>query len=455
MKIRHKLFLSFSTVGSIILLIFGITIYLFSSNHKKQEFYNQLSHRVNITEKMFLEKDHFSEKDFEKIRQEFLHTLPEEEEEVIKIGDAGIESVQYDYPKDFIRNIITNSHAWFEEGDRQGAGKYFHLDGKDYIVIVTAIDNSGIKKLIYLRGIIITGLIVCIFLFSLLSVPLSARIIKPLSYKIRMANMISANNLHQRLTGISSKDEIGELAIAFNHLLDRIENAFETRKRFISNASHEIRNPLTAIINEADISLEKKRTGDEYRESLNSISTEAERMQLLVDNLLELSKISDADTSFQFDYLPLIPLVEEVVKKYGFTGKENQIKVIIKEQPSGFDPGIWGNKNLIMSALTNIIDNACKFSNGKEVLITLSSEAQNAVITVQDEGIGIPEEDLNHITEAFYRASNARTIKGSGIGITLARRIVEIHKGELLISSKIGEGTEVKIYLPFEEPIKT
>ncbi|MFB6306591.1 MAG: histidine kinase dimerization/phospho-acceptor domain-containing protein [Flavobacteriales bacterium] len=318
MKIRNKFIISFSLTGSVLLLLFGLTIYFFTAYHRKEEFNKRLTRRVNITEKMFLEKDHFSKENFEKIRKQFLHNLPKEKNDVIEIKTSD-NSKLANYPDHFIKTILDKEIAYYQEGERQWAGKYFHLNDGNYLVLVSAIDVVGIEKLTYLKGIIITATLIGIVFFSILSIPLSKRIINPLSYKIKVANAISENNLHKRLTGITSNDEIGQLAGAFNNLLGRIERAFEAKKAFISNASHEIRNPLNSIINEADLSLQQERTKNEYREALKSIAGEGERMRLLVDNLLELSNIKNEDTTYHFEYLPLIPLLNEVIEKFQLT----------------------------------------------------------------------------------------------------------------------------------------
>lgn len=455
MNIRNKFALSFSVIGAIILFLFGFTIYIISSEHRKKEFDKRLSQRVNITEKMFLEKENFSKEDFEQIKSQFLHTLPKEKEEVIEVTKEKLRSIQKSYPDNFIQDILINGEASFEKGDRQGVGKYFHLNGGDYLVIVSAVDVAGIESQVYLKRVIIIGVIISILLFSFLSVPLSSRVINPLSYKIKMANKISASNLHQRLTGITSKDEIGELATAFNNLLDRIESAFEAKKAFIANASHEIKNPLTSIINEVDISLDRDRTNEEYRETLKSISHESGRMKLLVDNLFALSKVSYANVPFRFEYLPLIPLLDQIIKEYQFSNRENKIQLTITDEANRNKPGIWGNKNLLTSAVINILDNACKFSSNDIVKITLDSNENNAVITVVDKGIGISEEDLKMVTEPFFRSSGALGVPGSGIGIPLAYKIINIHNGKFEITSQLGKGTEVKIFLPIEENLKS
>ena len=435
------------------LVLFGVTVYLFFAQHRKEEFEARLMERVNITEKMFLEKDNFSEGEFELIRSEFLQILPREVEDVVEVSRSDFDKGELQYPVEFIDEILANGKATFKDGQRQGAGRFFEVAGKDYIVIVTAVDVIGIEKMNYLKGIIITGLISCIILFVLVSVPLSHRIIRPLSYKIKMANMISANNLHQRLTQISTGDEIGELTVAFNKLLDRLESAFDAKKSFISNASHELRNPLTAIMNETDISLERDRTNEEYRESLKSISTEAERMKMLIDNLFALSKVNYSDSQLQFTYIPVVPLLEEVAEKQEYTNYKNNIKLEIPGEFYDEDIGVWGNRNLLLTAFQNIIDNACKYSNGADVVIGFRIENEKAHITIRDYGVGIPEEDLKMIGEPFFRSSNVRSLHGSGIGITLTNRIIETHNGEVMYCSHVDDGTEVRISLPIEKKL--
>ncbi|MGB4971554.1 MAG: histidine kinase dimerization/phospho-acceptor domain-containing protein, partial [Cyclobacteriaceae bacterium] len=264
MKIRDKLSVSFGLGASLTMMAFGIAIYFFFAHYRKSEFNNRLKQRIEVTEKMFLEKDNFSEESFRTIQDQFLNKLPEETEEVSELTEGFRSQLQQNYPESFLENLITNGEAFYTSGNKQGAGKVFHVKQKDYLVILTAVDNFGIRLMDHFLTIIFIGIATCILAMIMISYGISEYILNPILQKIKKANSISANNINERLEVENPDDELGEFSIAFNSLLDRVAEAFEKQRSFIDSASHEIRNPLTIIIGESEYVLERPRSKEEY-----------------------------------------------------------------------------------------------------------------------------------------------------------------------------------------------
>ncbi|MCU0396881.1 MAG: HAMP domain-containing histidine kinase [Cyclobacteriaceae bacterium] len=448
MKIRHRITIQFSIASSLILLGFGLSVFFFSSEYRKNEFFQRLKTRVDLAEKIFLERESFTEEEYEKIRQEFLYSLPDETEEVVKVNEEWQRNLKHPYPAEFLTLLVENGTSEFSRDTIQGSGRIFNLQDGQYAVLVTAVDKVGIRVLRNLRNIIIGALIGCVLVITLLSYFISQRLIKPISRKISNANSISVKNIHERLTVFNPNDELGELAIAFNNLLDRLDAAFSSQKLFVANASHEIRNPLTAIIGEAEVALEKDRSSAEYRESLRIIIQEADRLNMLVNNLLQLSNVSFSPTDIKRERISLNKLLSDSLRKYELLNPANQIRFDFDINPQKTGPHVFGNVNLLETALINIFDNASKFSHDAPVHVFISVGSNEVAISVKDQGIGIAQEDIPKITQPFFRADNVRQIRGTGIGIPLTLRIVELHQGKLEVQSKINKGTLVRITLP-------
>ncbi len=444
MKLRDKLTFFFSFAAAVILLAFGISVYFFSAQHRKNEFYVRLQKRVDITEKMFLEKESFTPEAYEMIREQFLNVLPEEVEEVVPLAPGWEGTLTVEYPSDFLESLRLNEEAFFFEDERQGAGRIFHLGGGDYAVIISAVDKIGINVLANLQTILLLAMAVGIIGMTLLSHYLSGKILQPISAKIKKANTISAKNLHERLEVFNPDDEIGQLALAFNRLLDRIDLAFNAQKLFVANASHEIRNPLTAIIGEADLALEKDRAASEYKEALGHIHAEAERLNALVNNLLQLSAVSSNLTEVKRDRIAVNSLVKEAVETYHTMNPASDIQILLSQH----NAQINGNRNLLQTALINVLDNASKFSGNTKVSLQVAEVDEAIEISVTDKGVGIPEADIPKITQPFFRSHNVRNIQGSGIGIPLTVRIIELHDGKFEMNSTLNGGTTVKLHLP-------
>jgi len=443
MKISTRISIVFSLVSSLVLILFGLGIYLQSKSHTEFVFSERLKKRVNITERFFLEKNSFTEAEFEKIRNQFLHTLPQEKEEVIELNKTP--KFNYTYSDNLKLNLVKYKDHSFTEHNLQGASKIFYVDGIKYLVIVTAVDELGNSNLMFLLKRISLFIGIGILILFTLFITLTKRSFRPLSKKIERANNISASNLDKRLIVQNPKDEIGQMSIAFNKLLDRLEKSFEAQKSFISNASHEIKNPLTAIMGEAEIASSKLRSSEEYLASFSIILTESERLNLTVNNLLQLSKVNANGFSISFKKTNFDTFLISLIKSYGFINQNHQLEYRFIAKNTVY---INCNSGLLKTALTNVFDNACKFSNNQKVDISLDIINKECILTIKDNGIGIPLTDIEKIAQPFYRASNTILVKGSGIGLSLTKKIIELHNGNILIESKENIGTIIKISLP-------
>jgi len=277
----------------------------------------------------------------------------------------------------------------------------------------------------------------------------SKRFFDPIDKIITKVNTISTENIHLRLDEVKNSVEIKRLTTTFNNLLNRIEIAFETNKNFISNASHEFGTPLTAIIGEADVALLKDRTPSEYKEALQKILKQSERLNKISQSLLFLAQIGYKDNKFNYAVLRTDELILQANEIMNQLIPKNNIKIdfeLLPENPKKLK--IMGNKELLILAITNIITNACKYSSNKPVIVSLASTNNDIVIIVKDQGIGIPESELPFICDPFFRASNTAAYDGYGIGLPLTQNIIKIHKGELVISSLLQKGVTVQVKLP-------
>ncbi len=444
MKISTRLSIIISLTSSCILIIFGATIYLFVSFYQQQNFQDRLKKRLVITENFFLEKEFFSPSEFEKIRSQFLHVLPKETEEVIEIKKGETPVFQHQYTEELKKKLVKKKTYSFRDNELQGESKVFLVNRKEYLIVVTAIDEVGIQALSFLMGRIVLLTLLGIPLVFTVSFVLTKKYLLPISKKIQHANMISASNLDQRLKVINPNDEIGELATAFNKMLDRLEVSFKAQKSFISNASHEIKNPLTAIMGEAEVAMSRKRTAAEYQESLNNILAESDTLNSTVNNLLQLSKITGNEEGILYNNFKFNDFLIEIRDSYNYLNSNNKLILNIEKE----DFHIIGNKNLLKTAIINLFDNACKYSSNNLVKIELSRKENRLNLTIKDQGIGIKDTDLKKVFEPFYRGNNTRQIKGSGIGLSLCSKIFSIHKGTLQIESTLGVGTHVHVKLP-------
>jgi signal transduction histidine kinase len=252
------------------------------------------------------------------------------------------------------------------------------------------------------------------------------------------------------------KGELADLTRTFNNMLERLQISFDLQSNFINNASHELRNPLTAILGQTEITLSKTRTISEYRSALNNIDLEAYRLDTLVNGLLKLAKADFDSKGLVIEALRVDQILIEIKQNLDVANPENRIKLDFDQLPDDEHAlTLSGSETLIKVALSNILENACKFSDNKKVTLKLLTDAGHILLTITDEGIGIPPDELKNIFEPFYRGSNVRNLEGFGFGLPLAYRIVKLHSGDIRVSSQMGKGTIVKIKLPVQEKYRS
>ncbi|HET6993305.1 MAG TPA: HAMP domain-containing sensor histidine kinase, partial [Bacteroidia bacterium] len=382
-------------------------------------------------------------------QKKYLRTLPGE---IIRMYNEADQPVFIDstdiftFPKSLIDYVRKKRIYEFQDGKKQVLGILYPDNQGNFVIIVSAIDEAGRARDKQLLIVLAVGFFISIIIVFIAGRFFTKSILRPVSAITDQANNISESNLHLRLNEGNKKDELAELSMTINHMLGRLEHAFEQQKSFVSNASHELRTPLTSIIGNIEVTLTKARTEEDYKITLESIMIEAEKLQKLTNGLLDLAQ-SDTDfSSIKKEELRIDELLFETTNSRRLIKGNNKIDLVFPEMPE--DPSsmtIRGNKGFLETALLNLIDNACKFSDGKKVTITLLLENNNIVIKIADQGIGISPDELLNIKETFYRAKNAHGYPGSGIGLTLSDKIIRMHDGILDILSSPGAGTEIKI----------
>jgi signal transduction histidine kinase len=437
---------------SLILFFLGSSVYYFLSNYSYADFYKRLEVSVSVAEKRHFEPNQSYAQVLKNIREEHLELLSEEKEYIVYChSETAIKQIAAanSLPINLLNLVYTQQFANFQKDDIFYYGKKRETPKGFYFVIVSAKNYYNTHHLILLRKVLLVGGFISILLIIYLTNLFSKRFFDPIDNIITKVNSISTNNIHLRLDDIKNTDEIKRLSTTFNNLLNRIEIAFETNKNFISNASHEFGTPLTAIIGEADVALLKDRTNLEYKEALQKILKQSERLNKISQSLLFLAQIGYKNNKFNNTILRTDELILQANEIMNQLIPKNNIKIdfeLLPENPKKLK--VMGNKDLLMLAFTNIMTNACKYSSNKPVIVSLASTNNEIVLIIKDQGIGIPESELPFIFDPFFRASNTAAYDGYGIGLPLTQNIIKIHKGELIIKSVQHKGVTVQVKLP-------
>jgi signal transduction histidine kinase len=286
-------------------------------------------------------------------------------------------------------------------------------------------------------------------LFTLIAGYLFSRtIIKPIKGTIHDAQLITSQNLSHRLYVGKRKDELAELNQTFNQLLDRLEDAFAIQRRFISNASHELSTPLTSVSSQIEVTLLHDRKNEEYRNVLYSVLEDVKELQHLTRNLLEIAK-AGTDGAISLDK---VRIDEILIRAHGEVLKQNpgyRIGLNFPELPDDeAECTVFGNPHLLLSAVKNILENGCKYSPDKTIEVELDFRGYEIELVFSNKSDTLSSEEINRMFEPFYRGENAAGKQGFGLGLTLTRRIIGLHKGQLTVESDLEKGTVFRIILP-------
>jgi heavy metal sensor kinase len=268
----------------------------------------------------------------------------------------------------------------------------------------------------------------------------------------RHAERLTADNLDERLPVENPDDELGHLARVFNVSLGRIEESFAQLRRFTADVSHELRTPLTAIRSVGEVGLGDHPSEQGYREIIGSILEEADRLTLLVDTLLSLSRADAGEAPLHREDVDLLALAREVAGHLGVLAEEKEQALVIE----GSEPvPVDADRLVLRQALVNVVDNAIKYSPpGSRVRVVVTGDAAIGRVDVIDAGPGISAAHRERIFERFYRVDKGRSREqgGAGLGLALARWAVTAHGGRIEVDSMEGEGSTFRISLPRERP---
>jgi heavy metal sensor kinase len=349
---------------------------------------------------------------------------------------------------------------------RQRGGSFVVLNGLRVAVVPLSRDSSkqlgfaivaeplsvieeGLRRL---RRDFLFGVPLILLFASLAGYFLARKSLSPIALMNQQTQRITAENLSAQLDVANPRDEVGQLGLTVNALLARLSAAFQEQKRFIADASHELRTPIAVLRGETEVALERERAPAEYQESLALIKDEAERLSRIVENLFLLAREPVDAHSMMREPLRLDELVGDCVRAAQVLAAQKGLQLKI----DGRMPAITlnGDDELLKRMLLNLLDNAVKYTPpGGEINIALESQNGDAHIVVTDTGIGIPAADQPRIFDRFYRVdkARARALGGAGLGLSIALWIVEGHGGSLSVESALGRGSAFTVELPLGE----
>lgn len=319
-----------------------------------------------------------------------------------------------------------------------------HTEG--YIVAAMSLEPSimVMDKLLFVLLVTYPAVLFGLFFVSRF---LAGRSILPVIEIRDAADRITRDNLNERVPVSATSDELQDLSVSINRLLQRIENAVERERQFTSNASHELRTPLSVLRGTLEVLIRKPRTQEEYERKVNESLKEIDRLSTIMEQLLMLSRLDEGTTSKHHEILPIKDVAESVISTLGRSSVQESIQVRLV---NNLNKAVMVPKYPVELVLTNLISNAIKYSaDSGLVQVELKEENYRIVCAVTDYGIGIKNEDLEHIFEPFYRSSPMEhpNVSGNGLGLAIAQKTAKSIGAEIQVKSHLGSGSTFSLVL--------
>ena len=451
MQIQKKLTLQFIIIVAGIMLFAMSFVYLQFQNILIDDFYNNLKSKAVMTAEMTVgynnSKSNFPEENKEADDEINIYT------ENVSIYDMDFNKLysynhsSEEYDLSILQNIVEQKEYRFKSGKFRVLGSvYKNKNGIPYILISEAIFNQDYLNI--LANILIWISVILVIMVAFSGWVFAGQALSPIRKIMNEVDSIQTSDLNFRLSTTQKNDEISRLVVTFNSLLNRIQNVFDTQKQFLSNISHELKNPLSIIISQLEVILVKRRNEVEYVETLNSVLEDVKSLNEASEKLMQLARISSESALINQTAIRVDELLWSAKTMLNKSRPDYHIRIEIENLPEEESQMYTvGSEQLLKTALVNILENSCKYSNSQEVVISLSiNESKKIVIEIRDQGIGIPDEELELVYEPFYRSTISNNFKGSGIGLSLVSSILNLHNIEYKLRNNSDGGTTTTLY---------
>jgi signal transduction histidine kinase len=453
MQIRTRLTLQFLLIGGFIMIIASVAIYLSSANFRNEDFYNRLMDKARSTANLLFNTDGVDANRILRIENNQPVFLQNEKIIILNFKNDTVynsdENSDIIISNNIVEKIRLGYNVTYKQDPYNVLGTLYYTKFDRFVIIAAATDVEGALHLGKLKIILIIVCIVSLLLFFIAGWFYSGRALKPISDVVKKVEDISITSLNLRVYEGNGTDEIGRLAKTFNKMLERLETSFDMQKNFISNASHELRTPLTSINGQLEVLMMKDRSTEDYKTALASVLDDIKALINLSNRLLMIARTS-AEGPVHFNKkIRIDEILWQAQEENSRFNSSYKIHISMDNSLTDAEQMIVvGDDSLLKVAFSNLIDNACKYSDDHTVNIIFRHLEKTIEVEFEDKGIGIPQTEIQKIFEPFFRGANAISFPGTGVGLPLVNQIIKNHNGSVTLSSILGKGTKVTVLLP-------
>ncbi|WP_291286973.1 HAMP domain-containing sensor histidine kinase [Flavobacterium sp.] len=438
MTLKNRISLLVSLLFTILFGLASTLIFVLYSNFRKEEFRDRLEIKALSNIKLLVNVKEVDDQLLKMIDQNSINRLYDEKTLVFdsnfKLIYSSIDDAKINWSVDDLKYLKKHKTFFKQQGDYEVYGVFYDTKDRDFYALISATDDYGKRKLLFLRYTLVISYIFFTCICWVLTSFMVKKAMSPLGIFHQKIKNINENNLDTRVASKNNKNEIDLIANEFNFMMDRIEVSYQKQKEFTANASHELRTPLSRIISQIENTIADPATSDKGKSFLKTILLDINQLTELINSLLILSKIdnkkNESTEMHRMDEI-LFSAIENLNKSY----PEFLILFEIEEN-NNLDMALEvnGNKNLLEIALTNILKNACVYSDNKQAKVIISTQDDQLVLSISNTGETLNEEEQKNLFQPFMRGKNSKGTTGFGLGLRIVQRILTLHNASITYS---------------------
>ncbi|MBO9584246.1 MAG: HAMP domain-containing histidine kinase [Flavobacterium sp.] len=438
MTLKNRISLLVSLLFTILFGLASTVIFILYSNYRKEEFRDRLEIKALSNIKLLVNVKQVDNQLLKIIDQNSINKLYDEKTLVFdsnfKLIYSSIDDSKINWSVEDLKYLKKNKTFFKRQGKHEVYGVFYDTNDKDFYALISATDDYGNRKLLFLRYTLVISYIFFTTICWLLTSFMVRKAMNPLLAFHQKIKNINENNLDTRIASNSSKNEVDLIADEFNFMMDRIEVSYQKQKEFTAHASHELRTPLSRITSQIENAISDPNNNTKSNTFLNTILADVNHLSELINSLLILSKIdnrrSENNEIQRIDEI-LFSSIEKINKAF-----PDFVILFEMEESDDLDTAleIKGNKNLLEIALTNILKNACVYSDNKQAKVKISTDHYHLIVSVSNTGYTLNEEEQKNLFQPFMRGQNSKGTSGFGLGLRIVHRILTVHKANITYS---------------------
>ncbi|MBZ4042490.1 sensor histidine kinase [Flavobacterium hibisci] len=438
MTLKNRISLLVSLLFTILFGLASTVIFVLYSNFRKEEFRDRLEIKALSNIKLLVNVKEVDDQLLKMIDQNSINKLYDEKTLVFdshfKLIYSSIDDAKINWSVDDLKYLKKHKTFFKQQGDYEVYGVFYDTKDRDFYALISATDDYGKRKLLFLRYTLIISYIFFTCICWVLTSLMVKKAMNPLSIFHQKIKNINENNLDTRVESKSNKNEIDLIANEFNFMMDRIEVSYQKQKEFTAHASHELRTPLSRITSQIENTIADPETSIKGKTFLSTILSDVNHLSELIHSLLVLSKI-DTNTSANDEIQRMDEILFSAIENLNKTFPDFVILFEIEESEN-LDTAleIKGNKNLLEIALSNVLKNACVYSDNKQAKVKISTQENHLIISVLNTGKTLSENEQRNLFQPFMRGENSKGTSGFGLGLRIVNRILTLHNAKIRYS---------------------